>query len=153
MNVRHPLTVLLVLMAASALGLTSAPSSPRPGDDTDQPARIPVRAAALTWTQNTYYVGTWDNAVTEAAAHVEGGFDDWRLPTVAEIQAALQDGSFGQIDPNVNYWYHWTSKKSGTWAYAARVVSDANGDVIASQSGQVDKILKRSSVHAKFVRP
>jgi len=119
-------------------------------------------SAALDWTVEHYLrASSWDDTVALAAAHA--GYDtrgvwhdDWRLPTIEELQAAVTDNdpyTFGQTDSSVNYWSFWTSKGQGIWAYGVKVVSDANGDVIAAQSGAKLKHTKTSRLMAKFVRP
>jgi hypothetical protein len=90
-----------------------------------------------------------------AANHVADGFDDWRLPRVAELQAALQDGSWGQdADGGAGVFHHWTSKSQGIWAWAVIVSRDDAGVPIPAESGSAQKYLKTSNFYgAKFVRP
>ena len=110
---------------------------------------------ALSWTSTDISSpgGTWDSYTATAAAWSEGGFDDWRLPTVVEIQTAVQGGTFGQMAASAS-WLLWTSETQGhNYAWTVRVTTDANGDPIPSQSGQKVKVLKRSNLRAKFVRP
>jgi hypothetical protein len=154
----HPMStrtrILFTVGSLAALALLAA--APNPGGGT---------AATLTWTQsitqNMPEIGhqlTWDEAVIAAAAYTGQGtdgltHDDWRLPTEKELQNALKDGSWGVGDPNVT-WGGWTSKGTGIWAYAVYVTTDANGNVIPSQSGQSSKTLKTSQfANTKFVRP
>ena len=125
-----------------------------------EPPSPPPAPVALTWTQYDsvqMYVGGnghWEDIQQLAAAHVEAGYSDWRLPTVAEYQAAFQGGSFGSMTPDVNYWWLWASDKpKGPKAWAVKVVTDASGNVIASQSGQAGLFNKGSFLVAKFVRP
>ena len=148
---------------ASAIPLVSnlpdAHLTPQPASELVAPAPV---AVTLTWTADTqgWTGGGWDGGVQAAADYAGEGFTDWRLPTVTELQAALQipngqPGSWGLDTRNPGgSGRGWTSKTSGQWAYAVTIVKDATGAVIPSQSGQSTKYLKTSNfASTKFVRP
>lgn len=127
---------------------------------TSQPVPAPL-PTTLMWTQDTqgWLGGDWNGGMTAAANHVEGGFTDWRLPTVAELQAALQipagqPGSWG-VDTRSpdGSGRGWTSRSSGQWAYAVTIVKQGSY-VVPAQSGASAKYLKGSNfASTKFVRP
>jgi len=120
-------------------------------------ARRPDPSGPLTWTADVqhWYAGDWNGGMAAAAAHVEGGYDDWRLPTVAELQAAVQDGSWGCGGlPGASLFPHWTSQSQGTSAWTVRISYDANGCPIPELSGEAVRYFKGSNFWgAKFVRP
>ncbi len=118
--------------------------------------------ATLTWTADTqgWPGGDWDGGVLAAANYTGEGYSDWRLPTVTELQAALQSQNgqppaWGQDLRNPGgITSAWTSKSQGTWAWRVKVGTDSNGFVIPSQSGAASKVLKGSNfARTKFVRP
>lgn len=149
------------------LGLCLASMMPPLDDSTVTPQFMPPPGGggggSLTWTTDTqsFPGGNWDSATQAAAAHVGQGYSDWRLPTVAELQAALQPTSGGGPPP----WgldllnpggtgRGWTSRTSGNYAYAVVIATNMDGTVIPSQSGQSVKLLKGSNLaRTKFVRP
>lgn len=164
MALSQTLLIGLGLSLASAIPVffgesTSAKLAPLPADEQAVPAAY---VATLTWTTDTqgWYGGDWAGGVQAAAGYTGDGFSDWRLPTVPELQAALQipngqPGSWGVDTRNPGgSGRGWTSRTSGAWAYAVTIVKDANGAVIPSQSGQSTKYLKTSNfASTKFVRP
>jgi hypothetical protein len=142
--VRRSLALLpfaLAVMVVARIGFHSAP------------AAAPVQT--LTWTSSDVSSpgGTWDSYTATAAGWVEGGYDDWRLPTEAEARAAIAGGTFGTIAPNVNGWRLWTSRSQGIWAWTYQVYSNSNGVVDPVLSGATKKVLRASNLRAKFVRP
>lgn len=116
---------------------------------TTQAAPSPVVAA---WSQPFGARLTWSQANSTAANLVEGGYTDWRLPTRAELQAAIQSGSLPTLTPNTG-WFHWTSERQGNRAWVVTLVTDANGDVIPSLSGATSKQLQVSLLAALGTRP
>ncbi len=50
----------------------------------------------------------WKYALNNCAALVEGGYDDWRLPTLAECQDARQHGAADPTTPHIQPWYDAT---------------------------------------------
>ncbi|MFO1078776.1 MAG: hypothetical protein U1E73_13725 [Planctomycetota bacterium] len=115
-------------------------------------AAAPPPVPALTWSASEQGQYTHSFAVQAATTYTESGIGGWRLPTVAELQAALQNGTFGTITPNAT-WYFWASNTQGAKkAYAVLVASDANGQPIPAQSGTAAVLQKTSFLFAKFVR-
>lgn len=106
----------------------------------------------LSWSQPFAGSWTWAGATTQAQNLVEAGFNDWRLPTRAELQAAVQAGSLTGLTPNTNQALIWTKDAKGNRAYAVVVTTDAFGDVVPSQSGTVVLITKTSFVWAVATR-
>ncbi len=159
MTLCQTLLIGLGLWAGSALTTLSDSSSRVPDPEIKQPQAC---VATLTWTTDTqgWIGGDWAGGVQAAANFTGDGFTDWRLPTVQELQNALQipngqPGSWGLDlrNPGGNG-RGWTSRTSGQWAYAVTIVKDASGAVIAAQSGQSNKVLKTSNfASTKFVRP
>ena len=127
------------------------------------PPPPPPNPGSLTWTADVQHWagGGWDLGMETAANHVEGGFSDWRLPKIAELQAALQippgeDGSWGEdVDGGPGVFHHWTSQTQGSWkAWAVLVSRDADGYPIPDESGDADKYNKTANFYgSKFVRP
>jgi hypothetical protein len=149
----------LGLLTSSALSTLNDSSSTLSVPEIKEPQACCV---TLTWTTDTqgWTGGDWDGGVQAAANFTGDGFTDWRLPTVQELQNALQipngqPGSWGLDLRNPGgSGRGWTSQSSGKSAYAVTIVKDANGAVIQSQSGQSTKYLKTSNFSStKFVRP
>ncbi len=139
----------LSLWILSSVAASSAPStSSVPGG-----VASPVAAAAtvLTWSEPVLGNANWQWATNYAASSTEGGFTDWRLPTQAELQAAIQNGTIPHTNNGTGS--RWSSDTRGNRAWAVLFVVDANGDVIPSQSGQASLILKSSNIRFLMVRP
>jgi hypothetical protein len=109
---------------------------------------------ALTWTAAMPVVTvTWDAAESAAAAHVEQGYDDWRLPTIEELQAGIADGTIGTFPPNGGFALY-SSKRRGHWIWVSHVNADENGVPIPEESGDSVRLpIASTYVGAKFVRP
>lgn len=157
MNIHHALFAGFGLAIAASLAWTGQPT-PSTATTPATPIAVPT---VLTWTTDTqgWLGGDWAGGMTAAANHVEQGFSDWRLPTVQELQAALQipagqPGSWGVDTRNPDgSGRGWTSRSQGQWAYAVTIVK-AGSYVVPSQSGQSTKYLKTSNfASTKFVRP
>ena len=154
----RPLTLALALSVLAAGQVSAAMSPPITPEVSSRAAPTGATAESnltLMWS-SMLGIGTHPNAVAAAAALEEGGYTDWRLPTQAELQAAVTDAdpsTFGQAQPNMdNFW--WSSKTQGNaWAFGVRVVTDANGYPIPSLSGQVLKTPPRSTLYVRCVRP
>jgi hypothetical protein len=63
---------------------------------------------------------TWDWAMTWCQNKVEGGFSDWRAPTLAEAQTAFKHDIAPHLD-TVDHYTTWTSTKRGNKAYVLRL--------------------------------
>ena len=97
---------------------------------------------------------TWGGADLTAMNLVEDGHDDWRLPTLAEAQAAIQSGTLGPLVPNLSAGnYIWTSTRKGNKRYGISVASDSFGNVIPGQSGAAVLFTPGNALLAIAVRP
>lgn len=119
------------------------------------PANVTLAAptpVTFSWSQFFGARATWSQANTHAANLVEGGYSDWRLPTRAEFQAGIQGGTMPALTPDTG-WLYWTSERQGNRAWVVQIVTDANGQVIPSQSGATSKQLQVSLLASIGVRP
>lgn len=105
----------------------------------------------VSWSQEFAGSWTWSAAKNQAANLVEGGYSDWRLPTRAEFQSAIQGATLPALSAGT--YLYWTSEKQGNRAWAVTIATDASGNVIPSQSGGTSLILQASFVHAIAIRP
>lgn len=87
-------------------------------------------------------------------------YDDWRLPTVYEIQAAIQDGTLAKVMPTgtsgpyyTNTWI-WTSETRGNKAWMVQAVRDSSDPwpLNVASSGASQLWLKTAAFEAFFVR-
>lgn len=79
------------------------------------------QASNLVWSSR--FVGTvnWANATTWCGNLVEGGFSDWRVPTLAELQAVDATGAathLNNITVNGQPFWSSTAKGNKAWSYA-----------------------------------
>lgn len=114
-------------------------------------------------------IWTWGPAQQQAAAYavyerdasgtVVAVYDDWRVPTVAELQMAIRDGTLGQVwnpgrfVPGSRVWVWSSEARGGRAAWAVEVYLDSSGQVIASKSGKAVVLDKGSAIEVFFVRP
>ena len=95
-------------------------------------------------------VATQGGAVTYCDRLVEGGRDDWRLPTIAELQTVGANGGLDYLDltyGSTDAGYYWSStlSKNRKSAYAYRFALDTTvlltlrsaGDVICLRNGGI----------------
>ena len=127
LRLRRFLGALAAILGVAALAFAADPPPPPPGacsleDDGWATADGGCKdlVANKVWSLNVvdeeHRTLTWDLAVRWCQARVEGGYSDWRLPTIAEGQAAVQHN----IAPHLNtLWYYntWTSQSRGNKAY------------------------------------
>lgn len=97
-------------------------------------------ATGLVWSLAAPGSVSWDYARNYGANLVEGGFDDWRMPTEAELQAAWANGAPTHLaypGPAI-----WSTRTQGRWAYWVGLTSD----------GLSHRTLKASALTGVFVR-
>jgi hypothetical protein len=102
----------------------------------------------LIWTQsaNLYGTTTLSVALTSCSSCAEGGYTDWRLPNVRELQTLIDYGQppkpmlpaghpfTGPFGPG-DYWYYWSSTTNGiTEAFC---ISFENGFMWSLSAGNV----------------
>ncbi len=109
----------------------------------------------LMWTQYTDWpdFATWEGAIEKAADHSEGGFTDWRMPTLEELQAAAQDGSVGEYHESFRFTGTnslWSSTGVGRWGWWV-MVSWVDGESVPS-AGEASKVWKANFSRVKYVR-
>jgi len=138
--------------AAAAVPKTGQTTSYRTGDDGDlQPGvaspsprftdngneTVTDNQTGLIWAKNANLDGmkTWNAAIDYCNALSLGGHDDWRLPTVKELQSLIDFGNYGPALPSghpftgVQSFYYWSSTAdANTTGYAWSVGLD-RGDV------------------------
>lgn len=129
-------------------------------------------ATGLVWSPSYYAISrslwTWGPAQQQAAAYVAyerdewgnvtAAYDDWRVPTVAELQMAIRNGTLGQIWNGAAFTRGrvsvWSGEDRGNRAaWAVEVHLDGAGRVLAEQSGKAVVLDKRSGLEVFFVRP
>lgn len=69
----------------------------------------------LLWKKAVEGEKSWDDAVAEVAANTDLGYDNWRLPTLTELQTIMSSDYYPQIDPvfstrdDPREWTLWSS--------------------------------------------
>jgi len=70
----------------------------------------------LMWTRNANIWGelTWSDAVNKCNSLVWGGYDDWRLPNLRELNSLRDYGRYptlpeGHAFTDLGSWYYWSS--------------------------------------------
>ena len=80
----------------------------------------------------TAVYGDWDPVIASANNNNLCGFNDWRVPTAAELQQLYADaGSFSNLQslmPNILAQPHWTSNASNNTAFAVNLSNGAVTD-------------------------
>jgi hypothetical protein len=156
--------------ALALIGLVAA-ASPVLADWAFQNGGQQDLSTGLVWSQSqaaeTGSWWTWPTSQTNAANYVTHDYDasgtviatyaDWRVPTVAELQTAIANGTMNQLVPRdpplyAGSSYVWSSQSRGNKGWAVRVVRDeTTGDVVAG--GEAVLFLKGSGFEVFFVRP
>lgn len=119
---------------------------------------------------NGYRQYTWDQAQSSAASYqiwdydAAGSlrlYDDWRMPTVSELQSAIYDGTLELLWPKNSIGgplykgevFVWSSEapKGKKYAWVVRVVVDDAGHIVAG--GEAVLFHRTASTDVFFVRP
>ena len=119
-------------------------------------------STGLVWSQSqikeTGSLWTWNGAKTRAADYVVATYDDWRVPTVKQLQTAIANGTIDLLLPKdalgdpLHYgevWL-WSSEGRGIWGWAVRVKINGLGEVVGG--GDKKLSLKDSGFDVFFVR-
>lgn len=129
-------------------------------------------STGLAWSQSqageTGSWWTWNGAATRAAGYVVNEFDDagnvvatyddWRVPTVKELQTAIANGTIEWLIPRNEFggpiyggkvWL-WSSESRGTKGWAVSLEVNALGEVIGG--GEARLFLKGSGFDVFLVR-
>ena len=92
------------------------------------------------WGTTVY--GDWDPVIESANNNNLCGFNDWRVPTAAELQQLYADaGSFSNLQslmPNILAQPHWTSNASNNTAFAVNL---SNGAVTDTAKASYQKLI------------
>ena len=115
-----------------------------------------------TWQYATNYAagfGVWDLNSQGVLTY----YDDWRLPTVTELQAAIANGTIEWVNQNSNIVIRnrpglfWTSTLTGKKPWYVWIWFGPNGEVIQSESGKAEKdpfnYGSQSYIWAFMIRP
>lgn len=149
------LTIALVALTA-ALAAWSPASVSSANAALAKPPKPPVDPANLMWAELPLQANrSWDGAMALADGWTEGGYDDWRVPTVEEFLVCLAAGTTGQWgEPGQGPGtaFHWSSDSTGRWVTVVQVILDAEGGADANLSGATKRDLKSGSRRTKFVR-
>ena len=90
----------------------------------------------------TAVYGDWDPVIASANNNNLCGFNDWRVPTAAELQQLYADvGSFSNLQslmPNILAQPHWTSNASNNTAFAVNL---SNGAVTDTAKASYQKLI------------
>ena len=90
----------------------------------------------------TAVYGDWDPVIESANNNNLCGFNDWRVPTAAELQQLYADvGSFSNLQslmPNILAQPHWTSNASNNTAFAVNL---SNGVVTDTAKASYQKLI------------
>ena len=94
------------------------------------------------WSAVPPSTGTWSYANQYSQNLVEGGYSDWRLPTLSELTALVQDGGYSHLNLCQCGWWYWSSQTQGR--------SNAYAEVL--QTGQTKKWSQNSQFAILCVR-
>ena len=97
-----------------------------------------------------------------AADFVSTNYNDWRIPTLAEMQEAIANGTIQRINQTNIFGMYisyangsgalvWTSTRRGNKNWAVDIRFDMNGSVISSRAFLTE--YKLSDIHSYMVRP
>jgi len=95
-------------------------------------------SASLMW-QKTYGQGNWDTANSYCTQAGTGGYSDWRLPALTELQLLVDHGHYPTIDPifSCEGWLYWTSTAAEDSAWVVNFSNGSAGMVPKSGSSNI----------------
>ena len=108
----------------------------------------------LIWKKGIQGSTNWIDATAAADAEDFAGYTDWRLPTLAELNALVDSSYWPQIDPIFNMgsgirdWMHWTSGEIDDDDY---VISD-RAYTVFFDNGEDQSVPKGSYYNFRLVR-
>ena len=120
-------------------------------------------STGLVWSQSqakeTGSWWTWDGAKTRAANYAVATYDDWRVPTVKQLQTAIANGTIALLIPKnaqggplyKGKVYLWSSESRGNKGWAVSLEINDLGGVVGG--GEAKLFLKDSGFDVFFVRP
>lgn len=120
-------------------------------------------STGLVWSQSqakeTGSWWTWDTSKTRAANYAVATYDDWRVPTVKQLQTAISNGTIALLIPKnaqggplyYGKVYLWSSESRGNRGWAVSLDINNLGEVVGG--GEAKLFLKDSGFEVFFVRP
>jgi hypothetical protein len=86
------------------------------------------------WQQNEPGTKTWSDAISYCEGLSLGGYTDWRLPNVKELESLIDDTRYNpaintSIFPNATSSYYWQSTTAASYPNAAYYVDFRDGVV------------------------
>ena len=95
--------------------------------------------------QGTYYDPSWNELVQGSNTEILCGFNDWRVPTVAELSSIFNKGTFNPaIDtnyfPNTASSYFWSSSPTANVVYTAWNIDFNYGDGYGDYRDAVNRV-------------
>ena len=105
----------------------------------------------LMWQQDTIEGGlSFDEAITKAASLVCGGYSDWRLPTIQELQSIVD---YSKVNPSIDTTYFPNTLSSIYWSSSSTYVdSTSNAWLVYFDYGLVYLLNKTNSFYVRCVR-
>ncbi len=88
----------------------------------------------LMWQQETARRMSWEAAISYCKGLTVGGYRDWRLPTIQELQSIVDYTRYGPtIDttafPGIMSSYYWSSTTDADYTYNAWCMNFYGGDL------------------------
>jgi hypothetical protein len=84
----------------------------------------------LVWSLQVPGAVSWDYTRDYGENLVEGGFDDWRMPTVEELETAFANGAPTHFVYHTGDFLFWSSEHRGSrWAWATSLMFDGHTEL------------------------
>src|SRR5262245_58711088 len=129
---RAPLVFTASAILSTALAAQTPPGACEVNDTafTTREGGCQDQATNLVWSAITPNARNWSSAVSYCSNLVEGGYSDWRLPTLAELVTVDQNGAATHLaDPQDLMWWNfhfWSSSTRGNRAWAHNFFTNAD---------------------------